>query len=122
MYGRSNPDFEAIPFFKLLSKFKSELWSEYLANGGVTCPKSGRQIKANVKDIGQLLNYYICSLETAENAETILNLSQVPVMYSYDSFLFDVNSSTSAKALASELPHPVTIKSGLNFHELRTTE
>ena len=33
----------------MLSKFKSELWSEYLANGGVTCPKSGRQIKANVK-------------------------------------------------------------------------
>ena len=122
MYGRSNPDFEAIPFFKLLSKFKSELWSEYLANGYVICPRSGRQIKANVKDIGQLLNYYICSLETAENAETILNLSQVPVMYSYDSFLFDVDSSTTAESLAAELPHPVTIKSGLNFHELRTAE
>lgn len=119
MYGKMPEEFKNIPFFNLLFKFKSELWSKYLKDGYVTCPISGRQIRNKVKDIGQLLNYYICALETAENVLTLDKL-QVPVsMYAYDSFLFDLEDMSQLDHIIDTLPHLVTVKSGSNYHIIR---
>ena len=117
MYGRMAEEFNAISFFKLLNEFKQDLWSKYLKDGFVACPASGRRISNNIKDSGQLLNYYICALETCENAETINSLTVVPSMYAYDSFLFDTDSDIDS--IVSQLPHPVTIKRGQTFHDIR---
>jgi len=119
MYGRMPEEFNAISFFKLLNEFKQDLWSKYLKDGFVACPASGRRISNNIKDSGQLLNYYICALETCENAETINNLNIVPSMYAYDSFLFD--TETAIENIVSQLPHPVTVKEGTTFHDIRSS-
>ena len=119
MYGNMPEEFKIIPFFKLLSEFKQKLWSKYLKAGFVTCPTSGRQIKNKVKDIGQLLNYYICALETAENTLTLSQLEYPVSMYAYDSFLFDLPDISHVTAIIEQLPHPVTFKTGPTFHDIR---
>ena len=121
MYGNMPDEFKIIPFFKLLSEFKQKLWSQYLKAGFVACPTSGRQIKSKVKDIGQLLNYYICALETAENVNTIKSLKYPVSMYAYDSFLFDLPDISLIQDIIKSLPHPVTFKSAPTFHDIRHT-
>ena len=119
MYGNMPEEFKIIPFFKLLSEFKQKLWSQYLKDGFVTCPTSGRQIKNKVKDIGQLLNYYICALETAENTLTLSQLKYPVSMYAYDSFLFDLPDISHVTTIIEQLPHPVTFQTGPTFHDIR---
>ena len=119
MYGRAPEEFNNIPFFNLLSKFKYELWSQYQKDGYVTCPISDWQLKSKVKDIGLLLNYYICALETAENVNTIESLKWPVSMYAYDSFLFDLKDMSSVTEICNSLPHPVTFRTGSSFHDIR---
>ena len=119
MYGNMPEEFKIIPFFKLLSEFKQKMWTKYLKDGFIACPISGRQIKLKVKDIGQLLNYYICALETAENTLTIQSLPWPVSMYAYDSFLFDFKNISQIEQIIELLPHPVTFKSGPTFHDIR---
>ena len=119
MYGKMPDEFKNIPFFNLLSKFKWDLWTKYQQDGYVACPTSGRQIKARVKDIGQLLNYYICALETAENVNTLDSLKYPVSMYAYDSFLFDLPDISLMQDIVKSLPHLVTFKSAATFHDIR---
>ena len=119
MYGKMPDEFKNIPFFNLLSKFKWDLWTKYQKDGYVACPTSGRQIKARVKDIGQLLNYYICALETAENVNTLDSLKYPVSMYAYDSFLFDLPDISLMQDIVKSLPHLVTFKSAATFHDIR---
>jgi hypothetical protein len=112
-----------------------------ITHGYVDSLISGRRLlMSNYQDITEytLFNYYIQMYETEKNAivlKTILEylqtylLKSVPVLYTYDSILFDVHPDELDTIVTHLIPScidtdafPIKLKKGLNYKNMTPLE
>jgi len=137
LYGGIRRDYLSIPFFGATEELSKALWNQMQTEGYVKSPISGRMLlKTNYKDltIHTLFNYFIQMTETELNASVLFklfeyiqynSLQSVPVLYTYDSILFDVHVSEFEQVINSMLPDcidtakfPIKTKKGINYAKL----
>ena len=101
LYGGVEDEYYHIPFFKKTSDYINSLWLDFLRNREVVTPILQRKIKFDENlNKNKLFNYVLQALETERNILIIdklskINLKQksVPILYTYDSILFDVDKN-----------------------------
>ena len=101
LYGGVEDEYYHIPFFKKTSDYINSLWLDFLRNREVLTPILQRKIKFDENlNKNKLFNYILQALETERNILIIdklskINLKQksVPILYTYDSILFDVDEN-----------------------------
>jgi hypothetical protein len=137
LYGGIRKEYLNIPFFQATDAFSKEIWKHMQKHGYVDSLISGRRLKiANYKDITEhtLFNYYIQMYETEKNAIVLKNileylqtylLRSVPILYTYDSILFDVCPDEIHTIINQLIPScintdafPVKLKKGLNYKNM----
>lgn len=133
LYGGIRKDYLHIPFFAKTDAFVKNLW-EQKELSYVESPISFRKLHwENYKDITPytFFNYYIQMMETEFNVEMLQTMSEhfvqsgikaEPVLYTYDSVLFDVHNDHKSLLIDDIIPasidlekFPVKIKSGNNY-------
>lgn len=133
LYGGIQKQYLHIPFFESTNNLALLLWKEANEKGYIESPISGRKlILANYQDIScyVLFNYFIQMYETEHNVLLLselfkkLDSSIVPILYTYDSVLFDLptEKQESLKAMLKEVippTFPLKIKTGTNYKDLR---
>jgi len=102
LYGGIDKEFENIPFFKNVKRYIFELWANYKNDGYIESAIAGKKLYFNnVEGINpqKIFNYMIQLYETEQNMivsekvfEFLSRLRTRFIMYTYDSFLFDVYS------------------------------
>jgi hypothetical protein len=103
LYGGILPQFQNTEFFKKVTIYIDDLWDTFQYGGYIECPISGYKFYKNQLENmkpQKLLNYVIQNLETANNINLMWEFFQILkgkntklVLYTYDSFLFDVDLS-----------------------------
>ena len=99
LYGGVEDEYYHIPFFKKTSDYINSLWLDFLRNREVVTPILQRKIKFDENlNKNKLFNYVLQALETERNilildklSKIDLNQKSIPVLYTYDSILFDVD-------------------------------
>ncbi len=130
MYGGISSKYKNIEYFSKIQNFTDLVWEYYKANGCIQSKVSKRDI-SNVEDASptKLLNYLIQLHETEQNVVFLhalfgkLNPDIKPILYTYDSVLFDLPSnlvedleSTLKSIIPTEFPY--RLKKGLNYKDL----
>ena len=99
LYGGVQDEYKHIPFFSKTSEYIDQLWHLFLTKKSVTTPILGRTLIFN-DDLNKnkLFNYILQSVETERNILILEKLFQLkltqkslPILYTYDSILFDVH-------------------------------
>ena len=99
LYGGVQDEYKHIPFFSKTSEYIESLWHLFLKNKSVSTPILGRTLIYN-EDLNKnkLFNYILQSVETERNILILEKLFQLkltqkslPILYTYDSILFDVH-------------------------------
>ena len=99
LYGFIPDDIaESIDYFGKVKDFTNKLWQLYKQENFIKSDIYSRQIRGNDFNANKLFNYYIQLLETESNALVIKDVRKIMekykskfVLYSYDSFLFDMH-------------------------------
>lgn len=131
-YGGINNKYKSIEYFNRIQNFTDLLWESFEKEGYVQSLISKRVLhKQNLEDINptKLLNYYIQLHETEQNVVMLNKLFKElpqtikPILYTYDSILFDLPKSeikTLTDLFAVHIPSkfPYRIKTGLNYNSL----
>jgi DNA polymerase I-like protein with 3'-5' exonuclease and polymerase domains len=140
LYGGVSKEFIHIPFFKKLSKFVDTLWDEFNTKGFITSKLFKRVIYKKWFDSSinklTLFNYYIQSFESELCAFIIKDINDYIknnelqselILYTYDSFLFDIDKSeisTHLQKLKDIITYnnilTVTTKFGDNYQDLNS--
>lgn len=135
IYGGISKQYLHVPFFQAASNLARQLWIYGNEHGYIESPISGRKlILANYQDISEytLFNYFIQMYETEFNVLMLqpillgLNGRQTkPVLYTYDSILFDTPASELDYLLETVIPKaidvtkfPIKTKVGTNLANL----
>ena len=99
LYGGVQDEYKHIPFFNKTSEYIESLWSEFLMKKEVYTPILKRKLVYD-SDLNKnkLFNYILQAVETERNILILEKLSQLglsqkslPILYTYDSILFDVH-------------------------------
>jgi hypothetical protein len=103
LYGGVFDQYKELEFFKKVQVYTDKLWENYQENGWIESPISGhRFIDENLDDMKpqKLLNYVLQNLETSTNVCILWEIFKLLrgkntklVLYTYDSFLFDLDES-----------------------------
>ena len=103
LYGGVFDQYKDLEFFKKVQIYTDDLWANYQENGWIESPISGHQfIEENLDDMKpqKLLNYVLQNLETSTNVCILWEIFKLLrgkntklVLYTYDSFLFDLDES-----------------------------
>lgn len=132
LYGGIQQQYLHIPFFSKTNDMAKYLWKEANDKGYVESPISGRRLVIdNYQDINAnvLFNYFIQMYETETNVMVLKKIHKMlegkqtkPVLYTYDSILFDVDNSEIDYLLGEVIgkcidldKFPVKIKRGNNY-------
>ena len=103
LYGGIFQQFKNLEFFKKVQVYVDDMWEKFNREGLIVCPVSKHIYKK--KDLEEmkpqkLLNYVLQNLETAMNIRILWEIFRSLkgrktklVLYTYDSFLFDFDSS-----------------------------
>ena len=101
LYGGVFKQYEHLEFFSKISIYVKELWKEFEREGQITCPVSNFVYKKeNLGEMNpqKLFNYLLQNLETSMNVRILWDMCIMLVgkktklvLYTYDSFLFDLN-------------------------------
>ena len=101
LYGGVFDQYKDLEFFKKVQVYTDNLWKEFNEKGWIECPISKhRFVKENLSEMKpqKLLNYVLQNLETAMNVHILWEIIKLlrnkktkMVLYTYDSFLFDVS-------------------------------
>jgi hypothetical protein len=132
LYGGIRKEYLHIPFFAKTNDLAQMFWEEANDKGYIESPISGRRlVLANYQDITcyTLFNYFIQMYETEHNVLLLNNLFHkldeeiVPILYTYDSILFDLpqNKCNRLQELLLEvipLQFPFKVKTGINYKDL----
>lgn len=135
IYGGISKQYMHVPFFKAVNDLAYQLWNYAQEHGYIESPISGRKlIIANYQDITlyTLFNYFIQMYETEFNVlilevihSQLTNKQSKPVLYTYDSVLFDVPNSERDYLLKEVLPKaidaskfPIKTKAGSDYGSL----
>ena len=129
IYGGIQQQYMHIPFFASIEALAQEIWREANSSGYVESPISKRRlVLANYQDITvyTLFNYFIQMYETEQNVTMLdelfktLDKDIVPILYTYDSILFDLPKDKCEllqESLNKVIPShfPFKIKTGSNY-------
>jgi len=101
LYGGVFDQYKDLEFFKKVQVYTDNLWEEFKEKGWIECPISKhRFVKEKINEMKpqKLLNYLLQNLETAMNVHILWDIIKLLrnkktkiVLYTYDSFLFDVD-------------------------------
>ena len=136
LYGGIDTEFEKIPFFKAVKKHIFSLWRKYKRDGHIESVIAGKKLHFNnVEGINpqKIFNYMIQLYETEQNMivsekvfEFLSKLRTRFIMYTYDSFLFDVYSPEMPlvlkkikEILESNGDFPVRVYTGLSYDDIK---
>jgi hypothetical protein len=134
LYGGVQDEYKHIPFYESVSILIDKLWDEYLFQFGVKTPIFKRLIrKLPEMNKNKLFNYILQALETERNILIINKLSKelkgyksVPVLYTYDSILFDVSEDEidtypkKVKEIMEWGGYPVKVEVGDDYKNMFT--
>ena len=131
LYGGVEDEYYHIPFFKKTSDYINSLWLDFLRNREVVTPILQRKIKFDENlNKNKLFNYILQALETERNILIIdklskINLKQksVPILYTYDSILFDVDENEDnyikeVKRIMEKDGFPTQLEVGNNYDNM----
>ena len=103
LYGGVFDQYKDLEFFKKVQVYTDDMWARFQNEGFVECPVSKYVYRNDVlEDMKpqKLLNYVLQNLETATNVRILWEIFKVLrgkntklILYTYDSFLFDLDSS-----------------------------
>ena len=101
LYGGVFDQYKDLEFFKKVQVYTDSLWEEFNEKGWIECPISKhRFVKEKLDEMKpqKLLNYVLQNLETSMNVHILWEIIKLLrnkktkiVLYTYDSFLFDVS-------------------------------
>jgi hypothetical protein len=132
LYGGIQKQYLHIPFFAMTDALAQMLWNDANEHGYITSPLSGRKLVIdNYQDINcyTLFNYFIQMYETETNVLVLEDLFKVldkdivPILYTYDSILFDLPKEkipVLKELLYKVVPKefPFKLKTGVNYKTL----
>jgi hypothetical protein len=132
LYGFIPDDIaESIDYFGKVKDFTNKMWQLYKQENFIKSDIYSREIRGNDFNANKLFNYYIQLLETESNALVIKDIRKIMekykskfVLYSYDSFLFDMHIDdglpllTEIKEVLERGKYPVKAAWGNNYNEL----
>ena len=132
LYGGVQDEYKHIPFFSKTSEYIESLWNEFLINREVFTPILRRKlIYSSDLNKNKLFNYILQSVETERNILILEKLSQMrlsqkslPILYTYDSILFDVHPEdgndyvNSIKSVMEADGFPVETEVGDNYKDM----
>lgn len=117
IYGGISKQYMHVPFFKAASNLARQLWIYGNEHGYIESPISGRRlILANYQDISEytLFNYFIQMYETEFNVLMLqpillglIGRQTKPILYTYDSILFDVPDNQVDYLLKTVIPNAI---------------
>jgi hypothetical protein len=135
LYGKIEEKNLSIPYFRAIQDYIDQRWKYFKNNGYVDTPVYRRAITENhIKGAfaNKVTNYILQAYETERNCEIMKILSgllvgkkTIPILYSYDSILFDIHKSDGLdvihkiKNIMETDGFPVTIKVGKDFHDMK---
>ena len=101
LYGGVFDQYKHLEFFQKVQVYTDNLWKEFEEKGWIECPISKHRFEKEKLDEmkpQKLLNYLLQNLETAMNVHILWEIIRLLrnkktkiVLYTYDSFLFDVD-------------------------------
>jgi hypothetical protein len=130
LYGGVFDQYKDLPFFKATSKYIRTTWETFQTEGVITCPISNYEYKRDVLENmnpQKLFNYILQNMETSLNIEILFRIfkllkgrSTKLVLYTYDSFLFDVDKGEEFllddnKEVFYKLKLQLKEKNGINY-------
>ena len=131
LYGGVLPQYEKLEFFKKVKIYVDDLWGTFQHQGFIECPISGFKFYKNkLENMNpqKLLNYVIQNLETANNINLMWEFFKILkgrntklVLYTYDSFLFDVDTKekdilNAIKSVFEKQNLSYKIKDGISYN------
>lgn len=136
IYGGINKQYLHVPFFKAVNELAYQLWNYATQHGYIQSPISGRKlILDNYQDITlyTLFNYFIQMYETETNVEVLSSIHKLlqgkqtkPVLYTYDSILFDAPAQevdylleVVLRSSIDQVAFPFKIKQGSDYQNLQ---
>ena len=103
LYGGIFKQYEHLEFFKKIKKYIDNNWKKFNEDGYIEVPRSGywfEKSKMDEMNPQKLFNYVLQNLETSTNVCILMELNKLLrgkntklVLYTYDSFLFDMDES-----------------------------
>ena len=131
LYGGILAEYKHVKFFQEIQTLLDNLWESHQSVGYVPSIISGIKITADSKT--KLFNYIIQNYETEQNMLVLRKIliatksfKSVPVLYTYDSLLFDVDSGESTAyielvkdIMEMEGTFPVKISCGKNYGDMQ---
>ena len=126
LYGGVSDEDRKIPFFDKVDKFIKKMQEEAVKNGYLTTPK-GRRIPLGwieQPNAQKFFNYILQATETEFNIEVLSKLVDndiLPNLYTYDSFLFELDNAEKVKEIVAVLESfgfPVKMTKGNNYSEV----
>lgn len=138
IYGGFDKKWLHIPYFGKIQEYIDHRWKFYNENGYIETPKYKRKIKpCHIPNANpsKLFNYILQAFET-EMAVGVLNellnfldnKKSKPVLYTYDSILFDMHKSDKIdtikrlKSIMERDKFPVKVYIGKNYKDMRHIE
>jgi hypothetical protein len=133
LYGGVQDEYKHILFFSKTSEYIETLWRQFLVDKVVYTSIFKRKIVfSDDLNKNKLFNYILQSVETERNIIILDKLSKIktngslPILYTYDSILFDVHPNDSTyigevKSIMEKDGFPVGIEVGDNYKEMVTT-
>ena len=130
LYGGVFDNYKDLPFFVATSEYIRTNWEKYNTEGKLICPISNYEFKRDeLENMNpqKLFNYVLQNLETSVNIEILYRIFGVLkgkntklVLYTYDSFLFDVDDSEKEvleqiKEVFNKLKLQIKSKHGHNY-------
>jgi hypothetical protein len=136
LYGGIDDDFAEIPFFREVRNYTRQLWHQFKHDGVVYTPVMNRPMyKKSLTNMNanKLFNYILQSYESEHNLLVIANVQDILqnynsklILYTYDSFLFDLDLNDGgrlvtaiAEAITTQNTFPVKIKVGSDYHNMK---
>jgi hypothetical protein len=131
LYGGVFKQYQDLPFFKKTSAYIQIIWNEFQEEGKLVCPISNYVFeKDKLEDMNpqKLFNYVLQNMETSVNIEILFRIFKLLkgrntklVLYTYDSFLFDVDKNEedvmdAIKQVFNKFKLRITEKNGLNYN------
>lgn len=135
LYGQIKQTYAHIPYFEKTETLKNKYWEEFSKKGYVKTPIYKRKItEKHIIDANKnkLFSYIIQAAETEYGIERlkyciefISDKNIVPLLYTYDSILFDIDSSVKYKDIEDLVniiknnKFKVKVYSGKNYNDLK---
>ena len=126
IYGKIPERYAFLDIFTKIDEFIRKLWEQYQNDGKILAPISGKPFTTKLKDMNpqKLMNYVMQSLETSRNIVVLKEVLRYlkdkktkPVLYTYDSILFDFHKEDGKELLenlenilSEEGKYPVSFK------------